>query len=86
MFRWDGTLGRAMTARVPAAIRQNLIVDFVPKSDSQVRRLLTTREDIFPDYTLPGFEQAFDRYFETREKVLIPGTERTLYRMTRREP
>jgi len=28
-----------------------LSIEFVPKSDSQVQRLLATKEDIFPDYT-----------------------------------
>jgi len=40
-----------------------LIIEFVPKSDSQVQRLLATREDIFPDYTRQAFEQEFSRYF-----------------------
>jgi SAM-dependent methyltransferase len=32
-----------------ARLGRNLIVEFVPKSDSQVRRLLRSRPDIFPD-------------------------------------
>jgi len=28
-----------------------LVIEFVPKSDSQVERLLVSREDIFPTYT-----------------------------------
>ena len=28
-----------------------LVIEFVPKSDSQVKKLLASREDIFPDYT-----------------------------------
>ncbi len=31
------------------------IVEFVPKEDPMVRRLLSTRRDVFPDYTLEGF-------------------------------
>ncbi len=38
-----------------------LVIEFVPKSDSQVRKLLASREDIFPDYTREGFEAAFSR-------------------------
>ena len=30
---------------------RNLVIEFVPKSDSQVRRLLRDRADIFPDET-----------------------------------
>ncbi len=56
-----------------------LIIEFVPKSDSQVIRLLSTREDIFPNYTLSGFEEAFSRYFRIIESELIRDSERTLY-------
>ena len=45
-----------------------LIIEFVPKSDSQVERLLSTREDIFPNYSFEGFEAAVSQYFKT-EKV-----------------
>ena len=34
----------------------SLIIEFVPKSDSQVKKLLTTREDIFPGYSQEEFE------------------------------
>ena len=66
-----------------ADICRYLIIEFVPKSDSQVQRLLATREDVFPDYNLDGFEAAFDGVFETVEKVSIPDTERTLYLLRR---
>lgn len=56
-----------------------LIIEFVPKSDSQVKRLLATREDVFPNYHLEGFEQAFGRVFEVVKKEPIEDTERTLY-------
>jgi hypothetical protein len=43
--------------------RQWLIVEFVPKDDSQVQRLLATRQDVFGDYNIDGFQRAFDAYF-----------------------
>ena len=61
-----------------------LIVEFVPKEDSQVRRMLAVREDIFPDYTRPGFEEAFSRYFVLVKSQQIAGTVRTMYLMERR--
>jgi ribosomal protein L11 methylase PrmA len=61
-----------------------LIIEFIPKSDSQARRLLATRTDIFDDYTEAGFEAAFQQQFLLEEKRPIPGTERTLYLMRRR--
>jgi ribosomal protein L11 methylase PrmA len=62
---------------------KNLIIEFVPKSDSQVVRLLETREDIFPGYTQAGFERAFEECFLIRDSVRVSGTERTLYLMSR---
>lgn len=67
-----------------AAVARHLVIEFVPKQDSQVRRLLANRPDIFPDYTQDGFERAFALHFETVDKRPIPETERTLYLMARR--
>jgi hypothetical protein len=58
-----------------------LIIEFVPKSDSQVRRLLLSRPDIFPDYTKEGFEAAFSRYYTIRTMAQIEDSERWLYCM-----
>lgn len=63
------------------SIGRHLIVEFVPKSDSQVQRLLASREDIFTEYTQEGFETAFRRHFETVRSVPVPHSERTLYLM-----
>jgi ribosomal protein L11 methylase PrmA len=60
---------------------KTLIVEFVPKTDSQVKRLLATREDVFPHYNQEDFESTFGTYFEIDEKCEIKGTERTLYFM-----
>ena len=60
-----------------------LIVEFVPKSDSQVRKLLVSREDIFPHYTREGFEAAFQERFTIREAVPLRDSERVLYLMER---
>ncbi|MBI4231703.1 SAM-dependent methyltransferase [Candidatus Peregrinibacteria bacterium] len=61
-----------------------LIIEFVPKNDSQVQRLLRTREDIFPDYTLDQFEEMFSRHFQILKSEKIEGTQRTLYLMKRK--
>lgn len=67
-----------------AAAGRLLIVEFVPKTDSQVRRLLSTREDIFPDYHLEGFRAAFSTAFEILREEPIAGTERALLLMRRK--
>ncbi len=62
-----------------------LIIEFVPKSDSQVQRLLASREDIFPRYQREGFEQAFQTRYEIRDCQPIEGSERLLYLMERKQ-
>jgi hypothetical protein len=67
-----------------AAIGSTLIVEFVPKSDSQVRRMLANRQDVFPAYTQEGFEEAFSVPFEVARREVVGGTERCLYLMKRK--
>ena len=71
-------------AQMFAGIANQLIIEFVPKADSQVKRLLATREDVFPSYTSEGFEAAFQPYFETVQKENIQSTTRDLYLLKRR--
>jgi hypothetical protein len=68
-----------------AGLGRWLIVEFIPKSDSQVKRLLSSRQDIFPDYTKAGFESAFGMHFEILEESPIAGSERILYLMERKQ-
>ena len=58
-----------------------LVIEFVPKSDSQVQKLLASREDIFPNYTREGFEAAFSSRFILRKTEAVRDSERTLYLM-----
>jgi ribosomal protein L11 methylase PrmA len=64
--------------------RKWLVIEFVPKSDSQVRKLLASREDIFPNYTREGFETAFLSRFIIRKAESVRDSERTLYLMEAR--
>lgn len=63
---------------------KQLIIEFVPKEDSQVARLLATRADIFPEYHVDGFKDAFSEYFETTRVAPIAGSNRTLFLFTRK--
>lgn len=58
-----------------------LVIEFVPKSDSQVARLLQTREDVFPQYNRQGFEEAFSACFNIVRSEAVAGSERQLYLM-----
>ena len=61
-----------------------LIVEFVPKEDSQVRRMLEFRPNMFDDYTRTAFEHACESVFRVTDSVLISESGRTLYLMERR--
>ena len=66
-------------------ISNSLIIEFVPKTDSQVQRLLATREDIFVDYTQEAFESEFKAYFRIVDSKKISESERTIYFMEKRQ-
>lgn len=61
------------------------IVEFVPKSDSQVARLLASREDIFDGYSKEGFLDAFAPYFEVNDSAQVSESERTVYLFRRKD-
>lgn len=62
-----------------------LVIEFVPKSDSQVMKLLQNREDIFDRYTSEGFEKAFMEFFEVQERVNVLESDRVLYLYRKRK-
>ena len=70
----------AVIAAYLASLGRWLIIEFVPKTDRKVMKLLATREDVFPNYTREGFE----REFKLRETPEIRDSERVLYLMERR--
>ncbi len=64
---------------------KNLIIEFVPKTDSQVQHLLATRKDIFTCYYEKNFEEEFEKYFSIKLKEDISGSERKLYLMRKKD-
>jgi hypothetical protein len=67
-----------------AEVGRSAIVEFVPRQDPQVGELLATREDVFTDYTVAGFERAVEARFEIERRETLPGSARTLYLLRRR--
>ena len=61
-----------------------LVIEFVPKSDSQVQKLLTTRVDIFDHYNREEFENAFMKRFDILEAIQVRESERFIYLMRRK--
>ncbi len=62
-----------------------LIVEFIPKTDSQVQRLLQSRQDIFTDYHQESFEKAFQRHFIIHKREPLNASQRVMYLMARRD-
>ena len=56
----------------------NLIVEFIPKEDSQIQRILSNREDIFNNLNFDSFIKQFETIFELTEKQPIPDSNRIL--------
>lgn len=69
-----------------SSIGKWLVIEFVPKSDSQVRKLLRNRVDIFNHYTREDFEGVFQSCFIIHERVNVHESERFLYLMKKRKP
>lgn len=63
---------------------QYLIIEFVPKTDSKVKILLATRNDIFENYNEANFELQFSKYFNIEQKTQIYQSDRILYLLKRK--
>jgi len=67
-----------------ARLASSLVIEFVPKGDSQVQRMLASRVDVFDDYSQARFEQAFNPWFEIETAIPVAEAVRTVYVMKRR--
>jgi hypothetical protein len=61
-----------------------LVIEFVPKDDSQVKRMLASRRSDFPGYTREAFEAAFLDRFRLVERADVEDSLRTLYLFEKR--
>lgn len=75
----------SMIADLLARLARDSIVEFVPREDAMVRRLLASRKDVFPNYTFAGFRAAFAEHFELIKETPIESTQRTLFHYRRRD-
>jgi SAM-dependent methyltransferase len=66
-----------------ARIAPAAVVEFVDKRDSQVQRLLASREDIFDGYSQEGFERSLAGLFRIVRREAIAATHRVLYLLHR---
>lgn len=66
-----------------ASLSRNLIIEFVPKTDTKVQHLLSSREDIFDKYNIEHFEKEFSQFFCIKEKHKLTNSQRIIYLMQR---
>lgn len=62
-----------------AKLAKRVVVEWVPKTDPQVKSLLAGRRDVFADYGQEGFEAAFGERWRLVSREGIVGTERSIY-------
>lgn len=60
-----------MMAELFAKTSNELIIEFVPKTDEKVQLLLSTREDIFSWYTYENFISDFEKLFSIEKKYIF---------------
>lgn len=70
-----------MIAEFFSKIARSLIIEFVPKDDSQVERMLSSRADIFTHYCVDAFELSFAQYFRITDRQKLAGSSRELFVM-----
>ena len=61
--------------------RRWLVIEYVPKEDAQMQRLLSTRLDTAEGYSQAAFEAAFGRHYSVARKERLATTGRALYLM-----
>lgn len=69
----------ARIARYLRSLGRQVLVEWVPKEDSQVQKLLATRCDVFPGYQQSAFQDEFSHDFQVLRQVPVEGSCRTLY-------
>lgn len=68
-------------AQMLATLGRQVIIEWVPKPDPQVQRLLSAREDIFDGYTEDGLVAAFAAVgMRAVQRAEVGGSGRTLFR------
>ncbi len=80
-----GNVPLPMIAGFMAGICRRLVIEWVPRHDSQVARLFVVRKDVFQDYNEDAFNRAFAAHFHLERRDEVAGTERALYVYRRRD-
>jgi hypothetical protein len=55
------------------------VVEFVPKTDPVIQRMLSTRQDIFDQYSQAEFESELTKRAAVERREVVSSSGRTLY-------
>lgn len=80
----SNNLGLDLLASFFSKICKNLIIEFIPKEDSNVQRLLNFRKDIFNEYNEDFFIKTFSKFFLIKERRKIKGSKRIIFLMIKK--
>ncbi|MFN2604030.1 MAG: class I SAM-dependent methyltransferase [Gemmatimonadaceae bacterium] len=67
-----------------ARLGQRVVIEWVPKQDSQVQRLLSSRKDIFSSYTEERFVAAMKECFVIESRTEIDSSGRVIYSLLKK--
>lgn len=62
-----------------ARMGRTLVVEWVPKDDSQIQRMMVARRDVFADYSEDAFRSAVPEHLQIADRAPIPDSGRELY-------
>ena len=62
-----------------------LVIEFIPKTDSQVKKLIHNRKDDLSWYNRHNFEKEFEKLFSVINKIKIKDSDRVIYFMKKNE-
>jgi hypothetical protein len=75
-----GNVPLPQVAKCLGKLGKELIVEFVPKEDSQVQKMLSLRKDVFPEYCEEGFTAALKKYFVIEERTSVDSSMRVIFK------
>lgn len=74
----------SMVSEVLSKLGKFLIIEFIPKDDSQIQKMLNSRHDIFSDYSITNFKEIFSKDFFLIDEIKIEDSLRTLFLFERK--
>jgi hypothetical protein len=69
------------TANLMSKMGKYLIIEFIPKEDSNVQLMLKNKKDIYKEYSIEYFETVYSKKYKILDKIHIKGSKRIMFLM-----